>query len=560
MSRNLFLAEDSDEEPTEEQRNETNPGKMPIDFLLSNKQLEIFFEHFLMPHFEFTRNWLNKFEIVSNKNYNSICCNASLLRLFKKAVTRITQKVDKVLSKDKECASSILNVFSELEFRDSNPNYKKLRDDLNIDTLKVEVQSVIDQIRVNGAKRRKTEKNRKNKHKTQEEYTNGNHPQPPSKRSREEIEQDLEDLLANQNPGEWILEDNYYSELVLEQWFETDDIPENFRPSVYLYGIPITRESKVDPRLKNHLEVVGLKEVLKKPGIEKFQLILDLDKTLIHAVPEQEAAKLKFSLPSNVKQVCDRGYTHCVALRQGLAVFLEKVSRFCDIYVYTHGEYNYASCMINQIDPHKQYIKGFYAVRGSTDNTARKNFKILEKELRIKIDSSLAVVFDDQIDVWEDIQYTIASIPYSPLTENSMQSILLHPMMPNSKFNFRNGRFLSDEDSPQLISFSKALEAAYYSFIENQGKYTALYELACVRKKVLRGTKVSFKKYENMIEFNSKYTRQRLELFRVICEELGAEEQKAGIEVVEETPLENEGSTMWLENCYVHFKKTNTVK
>lgn len=108
----------------------------------------------------------------------------------------------------------------------------------------------------------------------------------------------------------------------------------------------------------------------------KMTIVLDMDETLIHSIFLEDIASLirarlgkkkkytkareaklmakfkqraDFILESNDGQVA-------VYLRPGLRRFLRKVSKMCEVVLWTAGERSYAEAILNRIDPDRRYF------------------------------------------------------------------------------------------------------------------------------------------------------------------------------------------------------------
>ncbi len=99
------------------------------------------------------------------------------------------------------------------------------------------------------------------------------------------------------------------------------------------------------------------------PAPAKINLVLDIDLTLIHAVPDPGAAELRED--GRVKYFRYRDRQMAIVVRPELRLFLETVSQFADLFAYTHGERMYANILLDQfIDPERKFISRsrFFAV------------------------------------------------------------------------------------------------------------------------------------------------------------------------------------------------------
>eukprot|EP00501_MAST-03F_sp_TOSAG23-6_P002603 GSMAST32.ASY1.ANO1.2744.1 assembled CDS len=87
---------------------------------------------------------------------------------------------------------------------------------------------------------------------------------------------------------------------------------------------------------------------LNQYGLPKLKLVLDLDETLVH---------------SRFEDYMD---TVQVNTRPGLIPFLEKVSKLYDLYIFTAATPDYASYVLNVLDPNRTIFKGRFYRRHCT--------------------------------------------------------------------------------------------------------------------------------------------------------------------------------------------------
>jgi Dullard-like phosphatase family protein len=119
---------------------------------------------------------------------------------------------------------------------------------------------------------------------------------------------------------------------------------------------------------------------------KKKLLILDLDETLIHSKTFAELSSPTTPLPSfkpDKTLSIPLSPSHTVKLyiwyRPYLFQFLQQISKFYTIAVFTASSRNYAIPMLDLLDPQRQYIKaGFYR-----EDCTKTKTKYLVKDLRI---------------------------------------------------------------------------------------------------------------------------------------------------------------------------------
>lgn len=103
---------------------------------------------------------------------------------------------------------------------------------------------------------------------------------------------------------------------------------------------------------KVHLEKANLGEGMPKLNLEKLNLILDLDETLIHTIETKNKKDIeKYIFCSNLLLHYVYNETHLITFyRDNLFDFLKTMSTKFNLYVYTNGIKSYADriiCMIN---------------------------------------------------------------------------------------------------------------------------------------------------------------------------------------------------------------------
>ncbi|CAD8059513.1 unnamed protein product [Paramecium sonneborni] len=83
-------------------------------------------------------------------------------------------------------------------------------------------------------------------------------------------------------------------------------------------------------------------------------LVLDLDETLIHSCAPRENPQVYVTAVGDYGEEAKIG----VNIRPYTTLFLQQLSQYYTIYIYTASSQAYASAIINYLDPTKQYISG----------------------------------------------------------------------------------------------------------------------------------------------------------------------------------------------------------
>ena len=141
--------------------------------------------------------------------------------------------------------------------------------------------------------------------------------------------------------------------------------------------------------------------------LPRITLVLDLDLTLIQAFAIFDSDFLKTN-----KNLHDFEYINlhmAVILRPHVDLFLETLSQFADIYIYTHGERSYAEILLDQyIDPQRKYIKRDKLCASERDEK-QKQKKKLSNLITEEYKRNSCVIFDDQLPAWENEDHSIFS-------------------------------------------------------------------------------------------------------------------------------------------------------
>lgn len=165
---------------------------------------------------------------------------------------------------------------------------------------------------------------------------------------------------------------------------------------------------------------------------KKLSLIVDLDKTILHAtsvcdivewIKKQKLLHKNNAITKDMITILNDQYTvkfryvffsdyliimtFIVVNRPGLQRFLKHMSRLYELHVYTMGRKPYAEAILDQIDPYRTLFQGQILTRDS-------NGSIMKKRLdRIfPTDTSTVLVLDDCAEIWNDCPNLIHIKPY----------------------------------------------------------------------------------------------------------------------------------------------------
>ncbi|KAK7976607.1 hypothetical protein PG989_015070 [Apiospora arundinis] len=155
----------------------------------------------------------------------------------------------------------------------------------------------------------------------------------------------------------------------------------------------------------------------------KLSLVVDLDQTIIHACidptvgewqrdptnPNHGAVKdvRTFQLDDGPRGVTS-GCWYYIKLRPGLVGFLERMSEYFEMHVYTMGTRAYAEQIANIVDPDKKLFGHRIISRDENGSVTAKSLQRL-----FPVNTNMVIVIDDRADVWpRNRQNLIKVTPY----------------------------------------------------------------------------------------------------------------------------------------------------
>ena len=153
----------------------------------------------------------------------------------------------------------------------------------------------------------------------------------------------------------------------------------------------------------------------------KLSLVVDLDQTIIHATVDPTVAEWQND-PSNpnhdaVKdvqafQLIDdgpgaRGCWYYIKLRPGLKEFLNTISKYYELHIYTMGTRAYAQNIAKIVAPDRKIFADRILSRDESGSMTVKNLKRL-----FPVDTKMVVIIDDRGDVWHWSQNLVKVTPY----------------------------------------------------------------------------------------------------------------------------------------------------
>lgn len=197
-----------------------DPKQMPHDKHLSEEQLSIFLSYTCQPDFFLdlpdneTRIWMNKFNFISNRNYEQIQTK-NLLSLYVKGVQMFTQDIEFLNDKDPACTSIVIEIIDEIFYRATrfnNEKYSQIIVDLNLSTVKENLKERLVELKEVALQRIRREKKLKKRGKFREKARDPfDDIDLPAKKSKKAPEEGEIDGLNFENefyiPEEYLIEE-----------------------------------------------------------------------------------------------------------------------------------------------------------------------------------------------------------------------------------------------------------------------------------------------------------------------------------------------------------------
>jgi FCP1-like phosphatase family protein len=234
---------------------------------------------------------------------------------------------------------------------------------------------------------------------------------------------------------------------------------------------------------------------------KKLHLILDLDHTLLHTI-RKDMLHPSCSL-DNFKDVyqfkIESDADYCVKFRPGIVKFLEKISKFFHIHIYTMGTRDYANMIIQIII--NQLMNGFSVFNGKilTRSDTGKDIKNLSSIL--PGEEHLTLILDDSPYIWYQFKHHVIPIYPYKYFKTVTETPLLTPNPEDNeveKNNHSKGNKSSIIGSPHdnhLRSMYNVLASVHRHFFYDfnfSGNLNIKQNLKWRRKKVLSGVHILF--------------------------------------------------------------------
>ncbi|KAK8070236.1 FCP1-like phosphatase [Apiospora phragmitis] len=204
----------------------------------------------------------------------------------------------------------------------------------------------------------------------------------------------------------------------------------------------------------------------------KLSLVVDLDQTIIHACidptvgewqrdptnPNHGAVKdvRTFQLDDGPRGVTS-GCWYYIKLRPGLVGFLERMSEYFEMHVYTMGTRAYAEQIANIVDPDKKLFGHRIISRDENGSVTAKSLQRL-----FPVNTNMVIVIDDRADVWpRNRQNLIKVTPYDffkgigdinsaylPAREDTLGPPAAPPAATSAPLPIRNGDASKSPNAP----------------------------------------------------------------------------------------------------------------
>ena len=157
------------------------------------------------------------------------------------------------------------------------------------------------------------------------------------------------------------------------------------------------------------------------PGIkqtdEKLNLVLDLDETLLNSftLPRNFSSKNLVGISRDSLKEFQCGESNIImVLRPYLFEFLERTSKLYNLYIYSHGRYEYVCCALDVIDKDEKYIKKSRIYKNMKQPKAQ-GLKLLDNFNMSAEEKEKTIIIDDYRCIWQEEQKVICSKKFIPL-------------------------------------------------------------------------------------------------------------------------------------------------
>lgn len=330
----------------------------------------------------------------------------------------------------------------------------------------------------------------------------------------------------------------------------------------------------------------------QKPTIlinKKLNLVLDLDETLInsHTVSQDFDIKQIKTIPQDSLTVMNNGELKTIiVVRPYYQEFLERMSKHYNLFVYSHGRYDYVQFALEIIDKNQKFIsreKIFKNCGQVSRGTSKKlvNLGFNEEEI------NKTIILDDQRQIWEYEHYqVICSKKFIPLKDFIKEEKYSRYLLFKAKQYEKN--WLSGEDNQGELEFYSETHVTYSQQKLNQLELLAhffeglakdhektvekspeikIQELCEARMKtILKGMKVGImsdceirrKMFENVAEVLGATVMESDKSHYLVVDHNVSDDEKEVIKsLVEEKPMIIVVSVGWLVECFFRLTKVS---
>jgi len=356
-----------------------------------------------------------------------------------------------------------------------------------------------------------------------------------------------------------------------------DEVVEITEDLLMIPQTPETTKKRIDPRKK----IIQMNE--------KLNLVLDLDETIInsHTVSQDFDLKIIKNIPADHLSIMNNGEMKTIiVLRPYTRDFLKRVSRHYNIYVYSHGRYDYVQHILDFIDQNKEFINREKIFKNS-GQVCRTTYKKLSNLGFTQDEINKTIILDDQRQIWEhEHLQVICSKKFIPLKDFIREEkYSKYWLFKGQEYTDKN--WLSSQENQSELEFYCETHSSFSSRLGQLEVLASFFEVIAKDYEKISGTKPETKVHElcgNRMKTILKgmkiavisNSEERKETFEEVAGMLGAtlteaekahyliagtnleEAEKSFIKnLVEEKPMITVVSIAWLMECFFRLTKAN---
>lgn len=142
---------------------------------------------------------------------------------------------------------------------------------------------------------------------------------------------------------------------------------------------------------------------LECPG-EKLNLVLDIDETMVNTLiceSQSDMIQARKMFGDNINEFAIEGTTFLIILRPFAKEFIEKISFYYNIFIYSHAAFEYVLRTIDLLDPEGLYIRRDIIFKKDPAN-AGNNYKKLSLLNLPREEVHRTLILDDQRQIWSN--------------------------------------------------------------------------------------------------------------------------------------------------------------